>query len=140
MNIGTDFPFRLTQDLPDLEQYLIRFGAVMGRVRFWSDFEADQWRVCRSQDRGAQISGGAIQKQDNIRCAPRRLKPARTARFRSSVNSKSPSTCVMASAKSSMTSNCPPRDCGTNLRRKGKRVLTVSLSHRQRGYSRHPRR
>ena len=65
---------------------------------------------------------------------------ARTARLRSSVNNNRPSPCVTPSAKSSMASNCPPKDCGINVRRKENRPFTATPLHRPRGCSHRPRR
>ena len=75
MNIGANFPFRLAKDLADLAQNHVRLGAVVGRCRLGPDFKPDKRRIRRAEYRRAQISGGAIQKQDNICSAPCRLQP-----------------------------------------------------------------
>jgi hypothetical protein len=75
MNIGANFPFRLAKDLADLAQNHVRLGAVVGRCGLGPDFKPDKRRICREEYRHAQISGGAVQKQDNIRGAPCRFQP-----------------------------------------------------------------
>jgi hypothetical protein len=74
VNISANFPFWLAKDLADLAQNYVRFGAVVGRRRLGPDFKPDKRRICRAEDRRTQISGGAVQKQDNICGAPCSLK------------------------------------------------------------------
>ncbi len=77
MNIGADIPVWLAKNLPYLAKNQVRPGAVVGRFRAGAHFEPDERRVCRTQDGGAQMAGGAVEEQGHVGCASCCLQPQR---------------------------------------------------------------